>query len=320
MEISNTQENRILPTAAEALTQIALSMQDCTLCPRMCHANRLEGQFGFCGQGAALTAARAALHFWEEPCISGTNGSGTVFFSGCNLQCVFCQNHDIALGQKGRKVTPDRLSDIFVELQKEGANNVNLVTPSHFIPQIRYALIRAKEKGLSIPVVYNTGSYEEVSSLRLLDGLVDIYLPDLKYYSAELSSQYSHAADYFEKATAAIAEMFRQVGKPVEEGKLLHRGMIVRHLLLPGQTKDSKKILRYLHETYGDDIYVSIMNQYTPLPHVASIPELNRKVTAKEYDRVLRFAEAIGITNGFRQEGEAASESFIPPFNFEGIL
>lgn len=167
MEISNTQENRILPTAAEALTQIALSMQDCTLCPRMCHANRLEGQFGFCGQGAALTAARAALHFWEEPCISGTNGSGTVFFSGCNLQCVFCQNHDIALGQKGRKVTPDRLSDIFVELQKEGANNVNLVTPSHFIPQIRYALIRAKEKGLSIPVVYNTGSYEEVSSLRL---------------------------------------------------------------------------------------------------------------------------------------------------------
>lgn len=369
MKSNNMQKNRILPTAAEMFTQIKHSMQDCTLCPHMCHVNRLEGQVGFCGQGADPAAARAALHFWEEPCISGTNGSGTVFFSGCNLQCVFCQNHDIALGQKGREVTPNHLADIFLELQKEGANNINLVTPSHFIPQICYALIRAKENGLSIPVVYNTGSYEEVSSLRLLDGLVDIYLPDLKYYSAELSFKCSHAADYFEKATAAIAEMFRQVGTPVfisestynahiihqpdssaicsnasqnatdsqlvptpqikhnceqgdntEEGKLLRRGMIVRHLILPGQTRDSKKILRYLHETYRDDIYISIMNQYTPLPHAASIPELNHKVTPEEYARVLHFAEAIGIQNGFLQEGEAANESFIPPFNFEGIL
>lgn len=365
MNSSILHQNRIQPTAADALSQIERSMRDCTLCPRICHANRLEGKSGYCGQGATITAARAALHFWEEPCISGTNGSGTVFFSGCNLQCVFCQNHDIALSQKGREIAPDRLADIFLELQKEGANNINLVTPSHFIPQVCYALIRAKENGLSIPVVYNTGSYEEVSSLRLLDGLIDIYLPDLKYYSPELSSKYSHATDYFEKATAAIAEMFRQVGTPVfaaepsitnpekgirsnttqhtvsqeilpdenslkdsqenicitsKETLLMKRGIIVRHLLLPGQSKDSKKILRYLHETYGDDIYVSIMNQYTPLSHTASIPELNRKVTPEEYDRVLRFAEAIGIQNGFLQEDETASESFIPPFNFEGIL
>lgn len=311
-------------TEYDALSQIEESMQDCTLCPRACHANRLTGQLGFCGQTHVLTTARAALHFWEEPCISGTNGSGTVFFSGCNLQCVFCQNHDIALSQKGREITPDRLADIFIELEQSGAHNINLVTPSHFIPQIRYALIRAKKNGLSIPIVYNTGSYEEESALRLLDGLIDIYLPDLKYFSSELSSKYSHAADYFEKASAAIAEMFRQVGAPVfaqESGNtLLKRGMIVRHLLLPGQTKDSKKILRYLHEAYGNDIYVSIMNQYTPLPHVASVPELNRKVSPEEYNRVLCFAEAIGIQNGFMQEEEAASESFIPPFDFEGIL
>lgn len=307
---------------SESLESIQLHMQDCTLCARTCHVNRLAGQVGFCGQTAEVTAARAALHFWEEPCISGTNGSGTVFFSGCSLRCVFCQNHDIALGEKGKPVSLHQLADVFLKLQAQGAHNINLVTPTHFIPQIRYALQKAKDSGLSIPIVYNTGSYEEVKSLRLLDGLVDIYLPDLKYYSSELSEAYSHAPDYFAKATAAIAEMFRQVGKPKFDtsGGILKRGMIVRHLLLPGQTKDSKKILRYLHETYGNDIFVSIMNQYTPLPQVSAIPQLNRRVTPEEYERVLRFAEAIGIESGFQQEGEAADESFIPPFNFEGLL
>ncbi len=296
-------------------------MTDCILCPRRCHANRAAGQMGYCGQTDQLMAARAALHFWEEPCISGTNGSGTVFFSGCNMRCVFCQNHSIALGETGQPVSLERLVEIFLELQTKGAHNINLVTPTHFIPQIAKALEAAKLQGLIIPIVYNTGSYEEVSSLRLLDGLVDIYLPDLKYYSSELSLRFSHATDYFEKATAAIAEMYRQTGSPVfdKTSGLLTRGMIVRHLLLPGQTKDSKKVLRYLHETYGIDIYISIMNQYTPLPHVADTPELNHPVTDEEYQRVLTFAERLGIQNGFYQEGDTAEESFIPAFDGEGL-
>lgn len=297
-------------------------MQDCTLCPRDCHANRISGPLGYCGQTSELTAARAALHFWEEPCISGTNGSGTVFFSGCNLRCVFCQNHDIALGEKGKGISLNRLADIFMELQEQGAHNINLVTPSHFIPQIRHALLQAKSKGLTLPIVYNTGSYEKVSSLHMLEGLIDIYLPDLKYFSSELSNAYSHASDYFQKATTAIEEMVRQVGKPQfdPDTGLMKKGVIVRHLLLPGQTKDSKKILRYLHETYQNDIYVSIMNQYTPLPHVSAISELNRRVSSEEYERLLRFAEKIGINQGYMQEGSTADESFIPAFDYEGIL
>lgn len=297
-------------------------MRDCTLCPRACHANRTAGQVGFCGQTDTLTAARAALHFWEEPCISGSHGSGTVFFSGCNLRCVFCQNHDIALGTKGRMLSGMQLAETFLKLQESGAHNINLVTPTHFIPQIREALIQAKTMGLFLPIVYNTSSYEEVSSLQLLEGLVDIYLPDLKYFSPTVSLAYSHASDYFEKATAAIAEMFRQVGKPCfrSDDGIMTRGIIVRHLMLPGQTRDSKKILRYLRETYKNDIFVSVMNQYTPMPQVASLPDLNRKVTTEEYRRVLVFAEAIGIEQGFCQEGDSADESFIPPFNFEGLL
>lgn len=300
-------------------TQSLLS--NCTLCPRECGTNRLTGQKGYCGATAQLIVARAALHFWEEPCISGKVGSGTVFFGGCNLKCVFCQNHSIAVGEIGKEITIQRLADIFLELQEKGAANINLVTPSHYIPQIRLALLLAKEQGLQLPIVYNTGSYEQVESLRLLDGLVDIYLPDLKYFSSELSLQYSHAANYFEKATAALQEMYRQVGSPVFESStgLMKSGMIVRHLLLPGQTKDSKKILRYLYETYGDNIFISIMNQYTPLPHVAQLPELNRKVTAEEYDRVVNFALRLGIENAFIQEGDVASESFIPAFDLEGV-
>ena len=295
-------------------------LADCNLCPRQCHVNRLSGQTGFCGQSADLKAARAALHFWEEPCISGTQGSGAVFFSGCSLRCIFCQNDKIANGDAGRKLAPERLTEIFLELQSQGAHNINLVTPTHYIPQIAIALTNAKRQGLDIPVVYNTGSYEEVSSLRLLEGLVDIYLPDLKYISSELSARFSHAADYFEKASAALSEMFRQVDTPVfSQDGLLKRGMIVRHLVLPGQTKDSKKVLRYLHETYGERIYISILNQYTPVSHITDFPELNRHVTDEEYARVLRFAERIGICKGFMQEGAAAMESFIPEFDYRGL-
>lgn len=303
------------------LKQAEKYMTDCTLCPRRCHVNRLAGQVGFCGQTAELKAARAALHYWEEPCISGSTGSGAVFFSGCNLQCIFCQNHNIAIGKSGKNISPERLSEIFWELQDKGAANINLVTGTHFIPQIAYALSRAKAQGLSIPIVYNTGSYEEPASLQLLAGLVDIYLPDLKYYSSALSAEYSHAADYFDKAAAAIAEMYRQVGPPVIDSGtgLMKRGIIVRHLLLPGNTKDSKKVLRYLYETYKNDIYVSIMNQYTPLEYVSQLSVLNRRVTEEEYERVLTFAERLGIEQGFYQEGGTASESFIPEFDGEGL-
>ncbi len=312
-------------------------MRDCTLCPRNCHANRLAGRPGICGQTAEIRAARAALHFWEEPCISGSRGSGAVFFSGCNLGCVYCQNFSISQNssaqgslspeQKDRIISPERLAEIFLELQEKGAHNINLVTPTHFIPQIVHALRSAKLQGLSIPIVYNTGSYEKPESLLLLEGLVDIYLPDLKYYSPELALRYSHAADYFDTACAAIAEMYRQTGSPsfADNGEhscdmpLMKKGVIVRHLLLPGQTKDSKKILRYLHETYGDHIYISILNQYTPLPHTAEFPDLNRPVSGEEYARVLRFAERIGICNGFIQEGAAAGEDFIPEFDGTGL-
>lgn len=301
--------------------KITSYMSDCTLCPRRCHANRAAGQTGFCGQTAQLRAARAALHFWEEPCISGDCGSGTVFFSGCSLQCIFCQNHEIALGESSKVISVERLSQIFLELQEKGAANINLVTAGHFIPQVCRALELSKTHGLSIPIVYNTGSYEEVASLRLLEGLIDIWLPDLKYFSGDLSARYSSAPDYFQVATAAIAEMFRQTPATVFDSKtgLMQRGIIVRHLMLPSQAADSKKILRYLHTTYGDAIYISIMNQYTPLAGVSEIPELNRKVTPEEYRRVLDFADRIGIENGFMQEDGTAAESFIPPFDYEGI-
>ena len=296
-------------------------MTDCTLCPRQCHANRAAGQTGFCNQTAAINAARAARHFWEEPCISGSQGSGAVFFSGCSLQCVFCQNHNIATGKTGKIISIERLSEIFMELQAKGAANINLVTAGHFIPHICLALDRAKANGLSVPVVYNTSSYEETSSLRLLEGLIDIYLPDMKYFSTELSAKYSHAPNYFSKASAAISEMLRQVGKPIFDTAtgLLKKGVIVRHLVLPGQEKDSKNVLRYLHESYRNDIYVSIMNQYTPIKHVAAYPELNRRITDEEYNRILDFADKIGIEQGFQQEGETATESFIPEFDNEGI-
>ena len=301
--------------------KITSYMSDCTLCPRRCHADRAAGKTGFCGQTAQLRAARAALHFWEEPCISGDCGSGTVFFSGCSLQCIFCQNHEIALGESGKVISVERLSQIFLELQDKGAANINLVTAGHFIPQVCRALELSKTHGLSIPIVYNTGSYEEVASLRLLEGLIDIWLPDLKYFSGDLSARYSSAPDYFQVATAAIAEMFRQTPTAVFDSKtgLMQRGIIVRHLMLPSQAADSKKILRYLHTTYGDAIYISIMNQYTPLAGVSEIPELNHKVKPEEYRRVLDFADRIGIENGFMQEDGTAAESFIPPFDYEGI-
>lgn len=292
----------------------------CTLCPRNCKADRTQSASGFCGMSNTIEVARAALHMWEEPCISGTQGSGTVFFTGCNLKCVFCQNHDIAIGQKGKKVSAERLAELFLMLQEKGAHNINLVTPSHFVPGIAEAIKLAKTNGLILPIVYNTSSYEHVDTLKILDGLVDIYLPDFKYLSADLSKRYSHAADYSAIAKKSLVEMYRQVQKPVFENDLMKKGMIVRHLLLPGCTKDSKAVIRYLYETYKDNIFISIMNQYTPLPHVSAYPELNRKVTQKEYDEVVDYAIELGVEQGFIQEGDTALESFIPAFDFTGLL
>lgn len=295
-------------------------LSSCSLCPRNCQVDRNNSHTGFCGQTNELRASRASLHMWEEPCISGESGSGTVFFSGCSLKCVFCQNYDIALGQTGKIISTSRLAEIFLELQEKGALNINLVTPSHFIPQIVVALKEAKQRGLHLPIVYNTSGYESVQSLRLLDGLVDIYLPDCKYHSTDLSKKYSNAPDYFRVAKDALSEMFRQVGEPIfDDFGILQKGMVVRHLVLPGSVDDSKQIIQYLFDTFGHSIYISIMNQYTPVREFEDFPELNRTLTAEEYDQVVDFAIDLGIENGFIQEGETCLDSFIPPFNLEGI-
>ena len=294
----------------------------CIQCPRKCKKQRIDEQtetYGYCRVSNEVKVARASLHFWEEPCISGEEGSGTVFFSGCNLQCVYCQNVEIAKGVRGKTISVERLAEIFLELQEKGANNINLVTPSHYYPQIKEALLLVKEK-LFVPVIANTSSYDSVESLRQMEGLVDIYLADFKYLDNQLAKKYSNATDYPQVAGKALNEMFRQVGEPIfdEDGKM-KKGMIIRHLLLPGYKEDSKAVLRYLYETFGDSVFISIMNQYTPLSHVASYPELNRLVTEEEYEEVVDFAIDLGIENGFVQEGETAEESFIPDFDGEGV-
>lgn len=298
----------------------AARLSSCTLCPRNCKADRNSGKTGFCGVDSTIYLARAALHMWEEPCISGKKGSGAVFFSGCGLRCCFCQNHDIAIGSRGLPITVERLSEIFLELQEKGAANINLVTGAHYVPQIVQALDMAGEKGMDLPVVYNSSGYEKLETLKFLEGYVDVYLPDMKYMESELAQKFSHAADYPETAKAAIGEMVRQTGKcEFGEDGYIRKGTIVRHLILPGHTRNSVKVLKYLHETYGDNIYISIMNQYTPVRTFDTCKELNRKVTKREYEKVLDAAVDMGIKNGFIQEGETASESFIPDFDYKGV-
>lgn len=319
------------------------------LCPRACGVNRTAGARGVCGQSANVRLARAALHFWEEPCISGTNGSGAVFFCGCSLQCVFCQNREIATGQAGIEIPKERLAEIFLELQEQHANNINLVTPGHYAPHIIAAVESARRQGLRIPIVYNTGSYETVDTIRSLEGIVDVYLPDFKYMDAALAEKYSHAKDYPNAAKAAIAEMVRQqpqarfvpelqqreggLSVEIQSGtdrdteqkartqiQVMTAGVIVRHLLLPGMLYDSKHILKYLYEQYGNQIYYSLMSQYTPLAHVKDYPELTKRVSEEAYAHLVHYAEQLGITNGFTQEREVAKESFIPHFDCEGVL
>ena len=298
----------------------------CTLCPRACHADRTEGQKGRCHVDAQIRVARAALHMWEEPCLSGRSGSGAVFFSGCALGCIFCQNREIASGKAGLVISEARLAEIFLELQEKGANNINLVTAGHYVPQVVRALACAKSQGLRIPIVYNSSGYEKAETLRQLEGLIDIYLPDLKYLTPELAAAYSHASDYPQYAMEAIAEMVRQQPQAefmpedrTEASPIMRRGVIVRHLLLPGHVREAKKVVGYLHETYGDQIYISMMNQYTPMSEKFADPNLNRRVTKREYERLLDYAAEIGVENGFYQEGATADESFIPEFDYEGV-
>lgn len=293
--------------------------EKCVLCPRLCGADR-SVKTGYCGVTDTLRVARAALHFWEEPCISGEEGSGAVFFSGCNLRCVFCQNYHIARAEQGKEITVERLTEIFLELQAQKANNINLVTGTHYVPQIVKALEAAKVQGLNIPVVYNCGGYESVETLKTLEGLVDIYLPDFKYMDEERAKRYSNAGNYPQIAREALDEMVRQQPEPIfDERGMMLRGVVVRHLMLPGGIKDSKNVVNYLYETYGNHIFISLMNQYTPLPHVADYPEIDRKLKKFEYDRLVDYAISIGVENGFIQEGDTAEESFIPAFTNEGV-
>ena len=289
-------------------------LKNCVICPRKCGVNRYQER-GFCGADNMVKVSYYSLHMWEEPVISGKKGSGTIFFSHCNLRCLYCQNKKISIDGYGKKISNKKLKEIMLKLQEEGAHNINLVTPTHYIPQIVKVLRNIKDKELKIPVVYNTSSYENVGSLKILNGLVDIYLADLRYYDDELAKKYSFCDNYFEIATMAIDEMFRQTGTIVfDKDGMMRKGLIVRVLVLPGHVHDAKEIIQYLYQTYHDDIYISIMNQYTPIEKYC-YENLNRKLTEEEYEDVINYALTIGVSKAFIQEGDTALESFIPDFN-----
>ena len=290
-------------------------LTSCTLCPRNCKVDRTKNQLGYCKANDKIKIAANYLHKWEEPPISGKNGSGTVFFSHCNMGCVFCQNYKISSLNQGKIISENELSDIFLDLQKKGAHNINLVTPTHYVPQIKTALEISKIKGLTIPIIYNCSGYESVDTIEFLDGLIDIYMPDFKYYSDKYAIKYSNAPKYFEYAKKAIDKMYLQVGKnEFFENGIIKKGLIVRHMMLPGLLFDSKKIIDYLYKTYKDNIYISIMSQYTPMPNAKNFPEINKKVSYDYYNCLLEYAKNLGIKNAFIQGEDSVGESFIPDF------
>lgn len=295
-------------------------LKNCNLCIRRCNVNRLNNEIGFCKATDKIKIARASLHMWEEPPISGTVGSGTVFFSHCNLKCVFCQNHEISQESFGKEVSIQRLSDIFLELQEKNAANINLVTPTHYVPQILESIEIAKSKGLSIPILYNTNSYDSIETIKLLNGYIDVYLPDFKYFNDKYSVKYSSAPKYEENIIPVLKEMYNQVG-PVQFNKegFITKGIIIRHLMLPGLLFDSKKVLDEIYSTFQDDVYISIMNQYTPMYNACNYPEINKFLNPNHYDSLINYASSIGITNGFIQDSGTNSTSYVPNFNFEGI-
>ena len=294
-------------------------LNNCMLCPRKCGVNRYKKK-GACGATNKLKIAYYSLHKWEEPVISGSNGSGTIFFSNCNMKCIYCQNKKISIDGYGKYISNKKLGDIMLKLQDMGAHNINLVTPTHYVPQIVSVLQKNKGNILKIPVVYNTSSYENVGTIMFLNNLVDIYLADLKYYDDSLAYNYSGCKNYFETATMAIDEMYRQVGNySFDKDGLMTKGLIVRVLILPGHVEDAKKIIKYLYMTYKDSIFISIMNQFTPV-NTCIYSNLNRKLTDEEYDEVIKYALSLGVTNAFIQEGETADDSFIPDFNTDVIV
>ena len=300
----------------------------CRLCPRCCGVDRTVAE-GYCREKSSLHVARASIHMWEEPCISGESGSGTIFFSGCNMGCVFCQNRRISRGEVGKYIDIERLIEIFYELKEKGANNINLVTGDMFIPTIRTAIDRARIKGFDLPFLLNTSSYLNVETVKSLQGLIDIYLPDFKYIREEDAVRYSNAPGYVNAARDAIDEMVRQQPKAIfaDEGQqksdrntpLMRRGVVIRHLLMPGMLIQAKMIVKYLYERYGDNVYLSLLGQYTPGDNLSSFPEINRKVTGYEYKSLVDYAAGLGITRAFVQEGDTARESFIPDFDLRGV-
>lgn len=306
-------------------------LNECTLCIRNCRVNRNDNKIGFCRASDKVMIAKASLHLWEEPPISMGKGSGTVFFSHCNFRCVFCQNYNISQDNNikndncassviGKEISIERLSEIFLELQEKGANNINLVTPTHYVPQIIKAIDIAKSKGLVLPILYNTNSYDSIETIKALDGYIDVYLPDFKYFNDKYSLKYSNAQNYAQNAVKVIDEMVRQTGSPKfdEKGRII-KGVIVRHLMLPGLLFDSKKIIDLLFERYGNNIFISIMNQYVPMFDAYKYPEINKHLNPKHYESLINYAAELGITNGFIQEEGSDTDSYIPDFNLEGV-
>ena len=296
-----------------------MMIENCMLCPRRCGVDRRES-VGFCGAGALARIALVSLHHWEEPCLTGDNGAGTVFFSYCNLRCCFCQNHEISHGGKGVEVADERLAEIFLEQQQRGAATLDLVTPTHYVPQIIHALDMARAKGFRLPVVYNSGAYETVETIESLRDYVDVFLPDLKYIEAASAKEYSQAEDYFPVASAAIRRMVEIAGSlQFDEDGQLRRGVLVRHLVLPGHRHESMRVLDWLWQTFGDTIQISLMNQYTPMYKAAEHKGMNRRLTTFEYESVVNHAVDLGITNCYVQEGQTASEKFVPTFDNRGV-
>lgn len=295
-------------------------LENCNLCNRHCNVNRLKSELGACHASSNIMLARAALHFFEEPPISGKEGSGAVFFSCCNFKCVFCQNHEISQEYKGMEVSIEKLSKIFLNLQNQGANNINLVTPTHYVPQIIEALDIAKNKGLSIPILYNTNGYDSLETIKLLNGYIDVYLPDFKYFDDKYAMKYSKINNYKQNLIPVLKEMYSQVGKPqFNDNGIIKKGMIIRHLMLPGLLFDSKKVIDSIYNTFKDNVYISIMNQYTPMFNAKNYPEINKTLSEKHYESLIDYAASIGVKNGFVQDTGTNSTEFVPSFNFEGV-
>jgi putative pyruvate formate lyase activating enzyme len=295
-------------------------LYNCILCPRNCAVNRVSGEVGYCKAGLKIKIARVSLHNWEEPCISGSSGSGAIFFSNCNLNCVFCQNHNISHEGVGKDVSVERLSQIFLEQQQRGAHNINLVTPTHYVPQIIEALKIAKENGLSVPIIYNSNAYENINTIKALQGYIDVYLPDLKYFNDKYAQKYSSAPSYFKVASQAINEMVKQVGSPkFDNSGLMTKGVIIRHLMLPGLLFDSKKIIDFIYNTFGDSVYLSLMNQYTPMHNAEKYAEINKPLNPKHYNSLIEYCISLGISKAFIQDNGTSSEIFIPDFDLSGV-